>query len=82
MESHLNDTAAISVAGNEMEVETLSIDNSTVDAEMAHKAQGVMMKPLYTTTPELDIATSIDVTHPDETDTQVEISPTDLAMNL
>ena len=82
MERHLNETAAISVAGNEMEVETLSRNNSTVDPEMAHKAQAAMLKPLDTTTPELDKTTSVDVTQSDETDTKVEISPTDLAMNL
>ena len=82
MESHLNDTAAINVAGNEMEVESLSINNSTLDPEMAHKAQAAMLKQQDTTTPELDIASSVDVSHPDETDTKVEISPTDLAINL
>ena len=49
---------------------------------MANNAQAAILKTLDTTTPELDMGTSVDVSYPDETDMPVRVSPTDLRTNM
>ena len=64
-----------------MEVEPYTKDNSTADAPIAHNAQITMLKPPDTTL-ELDMATSVDVSHPEEPDTPVRDWLTDWRINL